>query len=119
MLSKILSGLVGAVVVVLVWWVTIVPSPRATAIHFILGLPSGNLAPYTSPALLKNPALTSALAQWRERDKVQRIAVEQGPVYADVVSQNGTTATADVISHYAEVYTNGRALNWEQDYTLT
>jgi len=119
MLSKILSGLVGAVVVVLVWWGAIVPSPRATATHFILGLPSGNLAPYTTPALAKNPAFTSALAQWRERDKVQRIEVEQGPVYADVVSQNGTTATADVISHYAEVYPNGRALNWEQDYTLT
>jgi len=119
MVSKILSGLVGAVVVVLIWWVTIVPSPRATVIHFILGLPSGNLAPYTTPALAKNPAFTSALAQWRARDKMQRIAVEQGPVYADVVRQTRTAATADVVSHYAEVYPDGRALNWEQDYTLT
>jgi len=118
-MSKILSGIVGAVAAALVWWVTIVPSPRATAIHFALGLPSGNLAPYTTPALAKNPAFTSALAQWRARDKAQGLEVAQGPIYADVVSQSRTAATADVISHYAEVYPDGRALNWEQDYTLT
>lgn len=119
MLSKILSGVVGAVIVALVSWLVLTPSPHSAADHFVRDLPSGNLASYSTPALLKDPAFMGAVRQWQERDKTQHLRVEQGPSYADTETRGLSSATVDVVSHYAEVYPTGKMLNWEQDYTLT
>ena len=119
MLQKILAGLIGAAVVALGGWMLLTPSPRSAAVHFVQALPNGELSSTATPDLLKNTRFKQAVAAWRQRDKAQQLTVHQGPYYADTETRGLTSATVEVVSHYAEVYPSGKALNWEQDYSLT
>ena len=119
MLQKILAGLIGAAVVALGGWMLLTPSPRSAAVHFVQALPSGEMSSTATPELLKNTSFEEAVAAWRQRDKTQQLTVQQGPIYADTEARGLTSATVEVVSHYAEVYPDGKALNWEQDYSLT
>ena len=118
-LSKILSGLIGAAVVALGGWMLLTPSPHSAAVHFVQALTNGELLSTATPELLKNTSFKQAVAAWRQRDKTQQLTVQQGPIYADTEVRGLTSATVEVVSHYAEVYPSGKALNWEQDYSLT
>ena len=118
-LSKILSGLIGAAVVALGGWMLLTPSPRSAAVHFVQALPNGELAAWATPNLTDNAGFRHAVAQWQSRDKAQHLTIQQGPYYADTEARGLTSATVEVVSHYAEVYPSGKALNWEQDYSLT
>ena len=119
MLQKILAGLIGAAVVALGGWMLLTPSPRSAAVHFAQALPNGNLSALATPNLLDNAGFRGAIAQWQGRDKAQHLTIQQGPYYADTETRGLTSATVEVVSHYAEVYPSGKALNWEQDYSLT
>jgi hypothetical protein len=119
MIQKILAGLIGAAVVAVTGWMLLMPSPRSAAIHFVKALPSGNLSSIATPTLLNNPNFKGAISQWSQRDKTQHLTVQQGPYYADTEARGLTSATVEVVAHYAEVYPGGKVLNWEQDFSVT
>ena len=120
-LGFLAAGMAVAVVMAigLAWAVVPVPSPGTVAASFVRALPRGRVAALSAPSLLRNPEFRGALAAWRSRDKTQRLQVQQGPVYTDTDETTLTSAKVSVVSHYAEIYPSGKALNWEQDYALT
>ena len=118
-LTVIIAAVIGAAIVLVGGQALTPPSPNPTAIEFAKALPGGNLTSLAVPSLLDNAGFSGSIAAWTKRDKNQSLKIEQGAYFADTVASGSRSATVDVVAHYAEVYPDGRALNWEQDYVLT
>ena len=122
MIRKAILGFAGvlAILAIAALWALASPQPPDTvAVAFAEALPNGRLTTLTTRGLLQSAEFRGALASWRGRDKAQRLAVQQGPYFADTEAQGLTSASVAVVAHYAEIYPSGKALNWEQDYALT
>lgn len=82
--GKILAAIIGAVVVIgAVFAFVAVPSPKGTAASFVQALPGGaqTLRSDATPQLWADSGFQRVLAQWRARDRAQRMVVHPcGPV---------------------------------------
>ena len=112
-------ALVALLTVAMSWALGSAQPPGAVATAFAEALPSGRLTTLATGSLLQSAEFRGALAAWRSRDRIQRLRVQQGPVYADTEAQSLSMAQVEVVTHYAEIYPGRKALNWEQDYALT